>query len=223
MKQVRLNANVRTETGTASAKRFRAAGKIPSVVYGDSGVTHLVVDAHDFGVVWRNIGGRAALIELHRDGGDGGEESQFAVIQEAQRNPRTDVFEHIDFREIVRGKPMEAEIPVVTKGVCPGVKNGGILEIHADTLSVRCRPRDLPEEIAVDVTGLQIGKSIHVREIPAPEGVEILTDGDEAAVACVGAHVGRDESEDAVVEDAEPELIGKRAEGGEEGEEEKED
>ncbi len=209
MKQVRLNASVRTETGTAAAKRFRAAGKIPSVIYGESGVTHLAVDAHDFSMAWRDIAGRAALIELHHGGDDGADESQFAIIQEAQRNPRTDGFEHIDFKEIVRGKPMEAEIPVITKGVCPGVKNGGILEVHADTLTVRCRPRDLPESIPVDVTQLQIGRSIHVREITAPEGVEILTDGDEVAVACVGAHAGRDESEDAIAEDAEPELVGK--------------
>ncbi|MCC5805030.1 MAG: 50S ribosomal protein L25 [Opitutales bacterium] len=223
MKQVRLNANVRTERGTAAAKRFRSAGKIPSVIYGESGVTHLVVDAHDFSMAWRDIAGRAALIELHHGGGNGADESQFAIIQEAQRNPRTDAFEHIDFKEIVRGKPMEADIPVITKGVCPGVKNGGILEVHADTLEVRCRPRDLPESITVDVTQLQIGKSIHVREITAPEGIEVLTDGDEVAVACVGAHAGRDESEDAIAEDAEPELVGKAKDDDDDGEGKKEE
>lgn len=197
MKQVSLNVKSRTEKGRNASKRLRGAGSIPAVIYGESGVRDLSVSQKEFSLAWRSVVGRAALIELHLDGA---EESTFAIIQETQRNPRTDAFQHIDFKEVVRGKDMEAEIPVIAKGVSPGVKNGGILEFHAETLTVRCRPRDLPEAIAVDVTQMQIGDSLHVRDLPAAEGLTILSDDDLVVVACVGSSGGAsaaaDESDD---------------------------
>lgn len=188
MKQITLNKKPRTEIGRTASRHLRQNGVVPGVIYGESGTHNLAVDAHEFMMAYRKISGSAALIELKEEGS---EDSTFAIIQELQRNPRTDAFVHIDFKEIVRGKDMEAEIPVHTMGVAHGVKNfGGVLEVSASTLRVRCRPRNLPESIDIDVSDLEIGNSIHLSEITASEGVTFLEDEDLVLVSCVGASGG---------------------------------
>lgn len=187
MKQVSLNVKTRDAVGSSSAKRLRAAGKIPAVIYGESGTQSLTVEVDQFKQAWRKIAGGAALVELHVDGA---EESTFSVIKEFQRDPRRDNFLHIDFQEVVRGKDMEIEIPVHTKGIAFGVKNEqGVVEINAHELRVRCRPRDLPEFIEVDVTALKVGDSLHVSDLPKIEGVTFVED-DLVVVSCVGSSAG---------------------------------
>lgn len=188
MKQVALNVKTRDAVGSTAVKRLRAEGLIPAVIYGESGVRHLQISADEFFLAWRKIAGRASLLELHTDGA---EESTFAIIKEYQRNPRNDRFEHIDLLEIVRGKEMEADIPVHPVGAAFGVKNQqGVLEVHAHELGVRCRPRDLPEFISVDVTALKVGESLRVADLPAIEGVTMTNDKDLVVVSCVGHSAG---------------------------------
>ncbi|KAF0093610.1 MAG: large subunit ribosomal protein L25 [Puniceicoccaceae bacterium 5H] len=203
MKQVTLEAKPRTDIGRAAAKRLRQAGQLPAVIYGESGTEHLLLDTHAFEMAYRKLVGTAALITLKIEGH---ENDMFAVLQEAQRNSINDDFIHLDFREIQRGKPMEAAVPVHSKGTPTGVKNqGGILDLTLDTISIRCRPRDLPEFIEVDVTGLSIGDSIHVRDIAAPEGVTFLNDEDEVVAACVGTNAAAPvEPSEEEEEEAEP-------------------
>jgi large subunit ribosomal protein L25 len=199
MKQITLTTKPRTEMGRTAAKHMRQSGIVPAVIYGESGVHHLTLDTHEFAMAYRNIAGTASLIELKMEGE---KESHFAIIQELQRNPRTDEFVHIDFKEIVRGQEMEADIPVAARGTADGVKNyGGVLEISTSLLRVRCRPRDLPEAITVEVTELEIGKSIHLSEIEAPEGVTFLGDPDLVVVACVGASAGASGAEEEEAEE----------------------
>lgn len=213
MKQITLNTKPRTELGRTASKHMRQQGIIPAIIYGESGVRHLTLDAHEFAMAFRNFAGTAALLELKEEGG----ESHYAIIQELQRNPRTDAFIHIDFKEIVRGKEMETDIPVQTRGTADGVRNyGGVLEISTHTLRVRCRPRDLPEAIVVDVTKLEIGKSIHLSEVDAPEGVTFLGDPELVLVACVGASAGASGAEEEEGEEAEAAEGEAAAEEGEE-------
>lgn len=188
MKQITLEAKPRGGLGRNAARKLRQSGGIPAVIYGASGSRNLTVDKISFQLAWRDIRGRAALIELKTEGES---ESDFAIIQEAQRNPRTDAFTHIDFKEIVRGQDMEANIPVVTRGVPHGVRNyGGVLEINHDHVLVRCRPRNLPEFIEINVADLQIGRSLHLRDIEVPDEVTFLEDLDLVVVSCVGASSG---------------------------------
>lgn len=188
MKQVALNVKTRDAVGSSAAKRLRNAGQIPAVIYGESGAQALLVDSVQFSQAWRKIAGSATLLALHRDGA---EESTFAIIKDFQRDPRKDTFNHIDFFEIVRGKEMEAEIPVHTHGTAYGVKNEqGVVEVSALEILVRCRPRDLPEFIEVDVTELKVGESIHVRDLPKIEGVTFVTDEDIVVISCVGSSAG---------------------------------
>jgi large subunit ribosomal protein L25 len=216
MKQITIKTTNRTELGRSASKHMRAGGSIPAVIYGESGSRNLAVDAHDFAMAYRKFSGSAALIELKYEEGD---EAHYAIIQELQRNPRNDAFVHIDFKEIVRGKDMEADIPVHTRGTADGVRNyGGVLEIGTHTVRVRCRPRNLPESILVDVTKLGIGNVIHLSEIEAPEGVTFLDDPEMVLIGCVGASSG------AAAEEEEGEAAEEAAEGeaaAEEGSEEK--
>ncbi|MCD8482755.1 MAG: 50S ribosomal protein L25 [Verrucomicrobia bacterium] len=192
MKQISIQASKRENIGGSWAKRQRTDGLVPAVLYGENGVRHIQLNNRAFKTSWRSIGGRAALLELHIDGEA---ETTFAIIQDVQRDTRTDAFLHVDFKEIVRGKDMEADIPVVAKGTSNGVKNqGGVLEIATHTLSVRCRPRNLPEAIEIDVSALNVGESLHLRDITAPEGVTFLDDADLVVVACVGSSSGASEA-----------------------------
>lgn len=204
MKQITLNTTPRTELGRTASKHLRQKGTIPAVIYGESGSRNLCLDEHEFKMAYRKFSGSAALLELK---GEGGGDATYAIIQELQRNPRNDAFVHIDFKEIVRGQDMEVDVPVHTKGTASGVRNyGGVLELSAHTLRVRCRPRALPEFIEIDVTALEIGKSIHLSEVEAPEGVTFLDDPDLVVVGCVGASAGAsgltEEEEEAAAEEA---------------------
>ena len=187
MKQIKLNVKSRELTGRTASKRLRTDGQIPAVMYGDSGVSTLQLDRTEFQLAWRGIAGRAALLELHKDGEA---ECTFAIIKEIQRNPRTDSFVHIDFKEIVRGQDMEAEVPVRVKGVAEGVKTfGGVLEVIVNHVKVRCRPRDLPEVIEVDVTQLMVGDSVHVAQLPVIENVTYLAKADTIFVTVLSPTV----------------------------------
>ncbi len=193
MKQITLNITPREEIGRTASKHLRQNGAIPAVIYGDSGLRHLTVNEHEFAMSYRKIAGSASLIELKNEGDD---ESQYAIIQELQRNTCTDAFVHIDFKEIVRGKDMEADIPVHTIGIPDGVRNyGGVLDVSTHTLRVRCRPRHLPDEILINVTELGLGKNINLSELTAPEGVTFLDDPESVVLACVGSSGGASDSE----------------------------
>lgn len=201
MKQVALNVKTRDALGTSGVKRLRDAGQIPAVLYGESGVSHLSIDAVAFATAWRSIGGRASLIELHADGD---KESTFAIIKDTQRHSTKDHFLHVDFKEIVRGKEMEAEIPVITTGIAFGVKNEqGVVEINAHELPVRCRPSALPEAIRVDITALKVGDSIHLADLPVIEGVEFIGDTDLVIITCVGSSGGKSGAAADVTEEVE--------------------
>jgi large subunit ribosomal protein L25 len=220
MKQITLNIKPRTELGRTASRHMRQSGVVPAIIYGESGVQHLSLDEHEFAMAYRKFAGTATLLELKMEDG---KEAHYAIIQELQRNPRTDAFIHVDFKEIVRGQEMETDIPVQTRGTAHGVKNyGGVLEISANLLRVRCRPRDLPEAIVIDVAHLEIGKSVHLSEVDAPEGVTFLGEPDLVVVGCVGASAGASGAEgeaEGEAEGAEEGAEGEAAPAAAEGEE----
>ncbi len=182
MKQVKIPVKVRQETGNNTAKRCRKSGGIPSVIYGESGSQPLVVNKADFSKVEKSVVGKAVLLEL--DFGDG-KEGNYAVIKEIDRNPISDDIMHIDFLEVVRGKPMHAVIPFRVFGEADGVRNGGgVVEVYHREVKVICRPRDLPEEIAVDITDLKLDQAITVADLPKLEGVEYNEHKDRVLVSC---------------------------------------
>jgi large subunit ribosomal protein L25 len=139
------------------------------------------------------------------DGGD--KQNALAMIQEIQHHPLQREILHVDFHAVSAHETVSAEVPIETVGEAIGVKvNGGLLEHILRYLEVECLPRDLPQVIEVDVTNLDIGQSLHVRELELPPGVEATTDAEQTVVAVVEPRVEEEVVEPLVAPIA-PEII----------------
>ena len=184
MKQINLNTTSRTDVGGNSAKRYRKSGQIPAVIYGESGEKNLLIDEKELAVALKAISGKAVLIDMQFSDGT---ESRYAMLKDVERNPITDKVIHVDFVEVGRGKPMHAVLPVHFAGEAdaPGVKNeNGIVEIHEHEVRVKCRPRDLPEMITIDISKMHVGEAIHLKDVVPPEGVEFTSNLEDILVTC---------------------------------------
>ncbi len=182
MKQLKLNVIAREGKGRSASRRLRSSGKVPAILYGKhTEPVQLAVEETEFRRLLKAIGGSASLLEFNRpDGRDA-----LAFIQEVQKDPLTDEFLHVDLQEVDANEKMEVNVGVRIVGESDGVKNfGGILEVSAHSLRVRCLPKDLPEYIEVDVSALGVGGSIHVAEIVKVDGVDFLDNPKQPVVAC---------------------------------------
>ncbi|WOO43687.1 50S ribosomal protein L25 [Rubellicoccus peritrichatus] len=184
MSQQTLSVKSREGIGRGHSRRLRAQGMIPAVIYGKSGNRNFSVAERDFRMLMREVSGGAALITLKNE--DSGE-SLLSVVQATQRNSLTDRFEHIDFHEVTRGEKMTGHIPVHTTGEPVGVKvGGGVLDVVIHEVEIVCLPKDLPESIEIDVSGLDVGQAIHISELPALKGIEYHGDPSAVVVTIAG-------------------------------------
>lgn len=183
MKKYQLTITSRKGTGRSASRRLRKAEKIPAILYGKHTKPEtLAVNAPEFIKLLKEIGGRAALIELKRDQGA----AALSFLQEIQRDPITDRYLHVDLQEVKENEKMVINVTVLITGESSGVKNeGGILETTTHRLRIRCLPKDLPAFIEVDVTPLKVGEAIHISELKALPGVEFLDDKNQTVVLCV--------------------------------------
>lgn len=168
-KQVRLAAQRRTGVGRSAVRKLKAAGAVPAVIYGGKDKPEpLQVSRRDISTVLSHASGENILVELEI----AGDTNRLAMVQEVQHAPVGGEVLHIDFHAVSMDELIEADVPLEPIGIANGVKNfGGLLEQNLRTLSIECLPRDLPDVIQVDVTALNVGDAIHVREIPLPSGV----------------------------------------------------
>ena len=182
MKQINHKTTSRTQVGGNSAKRYRKSGQVPAVIYGESGEKHLLINNKDLSAALKSVAGKAVLIEMTFDDGT---ESRYAMLKDVERHPISEAPLHVDFVEVVRGKPMHAVLPLHFTGEAYGVKNeNGVIEIHEHEVRVKCRPRDLPEMIVIDISNLKVGEGIHLKDVKAPEGVEFTSDLEDLLVTC---------------------------------------
>jgi len=179
MATVKLNVLRREDLGKQGAKRTRASGRVPAVLYGEKQENvPLSVDAGDLRSALSTSSGRNVIIQVLLDGGD----STRAVIREMERDPITREILHVDLQRISENKPVTMHIPVLLVGESQAVKEGrGILDHTMRDLEVRCLPKDIPEHIEVDVSSLEVRHAIHVNEIDVP-GVEILDNPERPVV-----------------------------------------
>lgn len=164
-----LHVKVRDEFGSASARRYRRNGQIPSVVYGGDKNHHVLVDAHEFHHEFRHHISENTIIQLHIDG-----KKSNVLVKDFQSDILTSEVFHIDFLEVVAGHMLKTHIPVVWEGTPKGVKEGGLLEHLTETIEVECLPEDMPESFVVDVSGLGLNDSLPVSSIAANPKVKIL-------------------------------------------------
>jgi large subunit ribosomal protein L25 len=204
---IQLNGSRRERLGKGGARKARAAGQIPGVLYGH-GETPVAValDLREFQTAMRGHKGGNALVNLKLDSGE-----FTALIRDAQYDPLSRAILHLDFQHVSLTETVEIEVEVRSTGLALGVKDGGgILETIVRTLEVRCLPTAIPDAIVVDVSALNIGESIHVRDIKL-EGVTILTDPDATVLTVVPPTVEEAATPgDAVATagPAEPEVVG---------------
>lgn len=192
MSEVRISAEPRTDFGKGGARRTRRAGKVPAVVYGHGEKpTHISLPGLEFAAVLRK-GGANQLISVEVSDGT----RVLVIPKDIQRDALRDDIVHADLLIVRRGERITTDIPINYVG--EGEK-GGLVVHELNTLSVEVDATAIPESIEVSIEGLAIGSQRYVREITAPEGIEILTDGDQV-VASVSEPRGEAEAEDEAAE-----------------------
>jgi large subunit ribosomal protein L25 len=183
MKEVSIDVKSRQTSGKGVARKMRALGKIPGVVYG-KGETPVAIelDHGHFHAVMRKASSENLLVSLSIDGV---KSEKMALIRDVQRDPVDGKLIHIDFQHISMTEKIRVRIPVQLEGVPDGVKNfGGIVNWMVRDLEVACLPRDIPERFVLDIAPLKIHESLHVKDIPVGD-VEIMENPDETIVSIV--------------------------------------
>lgn len=215
-----LKAKMRPTSGKGSARRLRAAGIVPGVLYGgDRGPVRICLDQHDFGLlIHHGHSGRHAILQLEIE--DQPELNTPALVKEVQHHPLRDTIIHADLLRIHLDERIQTVVPVELTGQPPGVVEGGILDRQLREIEVECFALDVPEAFVVDVSELHIGESLHVSDLAVPENATILTDPERALVAVLAPRLvveeeaaeEGEEGEEGEAEAAEPEVIGEKKE-----------
>lgn len=182
MKESKIVAQMRSEAGSAAARRLRNSGWLPGVLYGDGGENRSIkINAHAFKMLLRHHTGENLLLDMELDGAAG----RKVFLKEVQHDPLTGDATHADFLAVSMTRKMRVRIPLVLVGDAVGVvTEGGILEQILRELEVECLPGDLVETIEVDVSGLHINTHMLVRDLKVDAKLTVLTDG-HVAVAGV--------------------------------------
>ncbi len=211
-KQVKLTASRRSETGRSAVRKIKAQGAVPAVIYGGKTKPEpLQVAKRDISTILSHASGENILVELEIEG-EGG--ARTALVQEVQHSPLGGDILHVDFHAVSMDEMIEADVPLEPTGIAEGVKTfGGLLEQAVRSLEIECLPRDLPDVIHVDVSHLNIGDSIHVKEIKLPEGVTTRVPPDLTAFSVLAPTV--EEEPVAAEAPTAPEVITAKKEEGE--------
>jgi large subunit ribosomal protein L25 len=213
MDTMQLNSEIRDQTGKGAARRLRSAGKLPAILYGAE--TEPMMLAMEYSELEKTLKGRAAeniIFDLTINGGKKSQ-SKKVMIKELQRDPVKRDYLHVDLFEISMAKELEVEIPLDLLNTPIGVDEGGILQHIRREVKAACLPEDLVDKIEVDVSGLDIGQSLHVRDISFPPGLKPLDDEDLTVVTVVAPTVTPEveeeveEAEEAEVEETEGEDV----------------
>jgi len=220
MKSVPLKAFPRTQSRRGGAKKLRATGRVPAVIYGrQDKPQNLEVSAKEFDDLLHRSASENVLVDLSVE--NDARAKRLALVQEIQHHPLEGDVLHVDFHEVTENEKVTILVPLETVGEAAGVKNsGGVLEHVVFKLKVRGLPKDLPEQLTVDVSLLELGKSIHLGEIKAPAGVEIIGD---KHISVISVALPRTEEEEVAATEGEAtaagdvEMIKEKKEDGEEG------
>jgi large subunit ribosomal protein L25 len=195
-----LKVEPRKDQGKRNSKRLRLAGKIPAVVYGHGqAAVSVAVPSEAMAATVRH---GARVVQLQ------GAVSDSALIRELQYDPFGLQILHVDFARVSADERVDVKVSVEIKGQAQGAKEGGVVEHLIHEVEIECPASAIPEKLVVNVTALKLDEEIFVNQIPLPEGVKMLSDGDQVAVHCVKP---KEEGEEvaAAGEGAEPELIRK--------------
>ncbi len=211
-----LTAQARDRAGKGVARALRREGRVPAVVYGDKKSPDLISLSHnEVTKLWNRGTFMSSLLDLEVDG-----KTQRVIPRDVQLDPVKDFVTHVDFLRLGKGAKIAVEVPVnfVNDEESPGIKRGGILNVVRHEVELNCPAESIPESIEVDLTGTDIGDSIHISAITLPDGVTpAITDRDftVATIAAPAALVSEEnEAEEGEGEEGEAAAEGE-GEGGE--------
>lgn len=189
-KDNKLVAEVRTNFGKGFARRLRAAGKIPAVIYGrGSEPQHVALPGHETMLIIRKAN---ALLELEVEG-----KQQLALVKDVQKDPVRQIIEHIDLILVIKGEKVEVEIPVHIEGES---FSGTIVDHETTTLKLEVEATDIPENVVINVDGLTDGTKIHAKDVTLPKGAVLV---DDPELLLVAINVPTVSAEDAAADAAE--------------------
>lgn len=217
----RITAQPRSGRGKGAARKLRAEGQVPAVIYGRGEKTReLALNGHELQQLFSSVHYENTIFQLDIQGERG---KVRALVREVQRHPSRGQLLHVDFQQIHAGEKVNVSVPVRLVGSSAGVRAGGLLQHTTSDLEIRCVADQIPETIEVDVSHLEIGDSVHVRDITVPAGVELLEEGDRTICSVAPPAVMEAEEVEEVAEPeevgGEPEVIRRRREEEEEEEE----
>ena len=196
-----LNVALRDGRGSRKARKLRASGQTPAVLYGHGEDTiSLSVEAADLNTFVRR-GLKLAKLA--------GAVSESALVRELHWDALGNDILHVDFTRVTVGEMVETTVSIELRGEAPGVRVGGVVQHSLHEIAIRCPVQNIPEKITVSVSGLELGQSLTLAEIELPEGGELVGDSGTVFVQCVEAAV-EEEEEVGVTEGAEPEVIGRK-------------
>ncbi|HBW81840.1 MAG TPA: 50S ribosomal protein L25 [Sphingobacterium sp.] len=189
MKSIAISGSVRQNVGKRDAKELRYQGLVPAVLYGGTEQTALSVSAADLKPVLYTAD--VIIVELNIEG-----QTKRAIVQDAQFHPLTDLVTHVDFLELFDDKEVSLHIPIKLTGTSPGVKMGGKLVQKLRNLRVKALPANLPQEIAVPMESLEVGKSVRVGQIQL-ENAKVLNNADDTIVSVIMSRALRQAEQEA--------------------------
>ncbi len=197
MSEVRISAEPRTEFGKGGARRTRRAGKVPAVLYGHgTAPRHISLPTREFERALHTEAGSNVLLSLQIDGGD-----ELALPKSIQRDPVRGSIEHVDLILVRRGEKITVEVPIHLSGE---VVAGGLVDHQLTTVSVHTEATHIPSGFEVPIGQLEIGGSVHAKEVDLPAGVELATDGDAVVVHVLAAPTAEQMEADLDTTAAEP-------------------
>ncbi len=189
MKSIAISGSVRQNVGKRDAKELRYEGQVPAVLYGGATQTHLSVSAADLKQVLYTP--EVVFVELNLEG-----KTVKAIVQDAQFHPLTDLVRHIDFLELSDDKEVSMNIPIKLTGTSPGVKMGGKLVQKLRKLRIKALPANMPQEVAVPMESLEVGKSFRVSQV-ALENAKVLNNADDTIVSVIMSRALRQAEQEA--------------------------
>lgn len=200
MSNTKLAAQPRTATGSSAARRLRAEGHIPGVIYGQ-GMTPIsvTVERRELRLALSGPAGSNTVLSLEVDG-----KSYPAVVKEMQRHPIRRTVAHIDFLQVNMNEEITVSVPVHLVGEAKAVAaEGGLVDAAVDTIEVSCTPSNMPNAFEIDVTDMQPGDIIRLADVPMPKGVTSLGDPETPIVTILVTSAAEAEAAEAEAEAAE--------------------
>jgi large subunit ribosomal protein L25 len=186
-----LKAQIRDDRGKGAARKLRAQGLVPGVLYGHGFESQAIsLSSRDLIHYFHSMHGAAAVVDIEIDG-----TRHMAVPREIQKDHLRGRYIHIDFLAVRRDEKIKMTIEIHEIGEAPGVKTGGVIEHHLREVDIECLPGDVPEQLVVDISELELGDMLRVSDIPVPDGVTIMTDLETPVISVVTPAVLRTEAD----------------------------